>query len=66
MGVVGVSGASGAVVAAYRELLSDPAQAEALGSAARERALDEHTYSHRAQRVLELVGAAAPAAAGTV
>src|SRR3954471_22470573 len=53
-------------VDAYRELLSDPAQAEALGSAARERALDEHTYSHRAKRVLELVGAAARATAGTV
>jgi spore maturation protein CgeB len=53
-------------VDAYRELLSDPAQAEALGSAARERALDEHTYSHRARRVLELVGAVAPAAAGAV
>jgi glycosyltransferase involved in cell wall biosynthesis len=51
---------------AYRELLSDPAQAEALGHAARERALDEHTYSHRARRVLELVGAVAPAAAGRV
>jgi spore maturation protein CgeB len=51
-------------VGAYRELLSDPAQAQALGNAARERALDEHTYSHRARRVLELVGGAVPAAAG--
>src|SRR5215218_865643 len=43
-------------VDAYRELLADPAQAEALGAAARERALDEHTYSHRARRLLELTG----------
>ena len=53
-------------VDAYRALLSDPAQAEALGSAARERALDEHTYSHRARRVLELVGAVVPATAASI
>jgi hypothetical protein len=41
---------------AYRELLADPGQAEELGRRARERALDEHTYAHRARRVLELVG----------
>jgi spore maturation protein CgeB len=49
---------------AYRELLSDPGQAEALGLAARERVLDEHTYAHRARRVLELIGAAVPTAKG--
>jgi len=27
-----------------------------MGRAARERALDEHTYLHRARRVLELLG----------
>jgi spore maturation protein CgeB len=43
-------------VAAYRDLLDDPAQAEELGRRARERVLDEHTYRHRARRVLELVG----------
>jgi glycosyltransferase involved in cell wall biosynthesis len=43
-------------VAAYRELLADPAQAEELGRRARERVLDEHTYLHRARQVLELVG----------
>jgi glycosyltransferase involved in cell wall biosynthesis len=43
-------------LAAYRELLADPGQAEELGRRARERALDEHTYAHRARRVLELVG----------
>jgi hypothetical protein len=42
--------------AAYRDLLADPAQAEELGRRARERVLDEHTYRHRARRLLELVG----------
>ena len=41
--------------AVYRELVSDPAQAEGLGRRARERVLDEHTYRHRARRVLELL-----------
>jgi spore maturation protein CgeB len=48
-------------LAAYRELLGDPAQAEAMGARARERVLDEHTYAHRARRVLELLGLAASA-----
>ena len=39
-------------VAAYRELLADPGQAEELGRRARERVLDEHTYRHRARQVL--------------
>ena len=43
-------------LAAYRELLADPAQAEEMGQRARERVLDEHTYAHRARRLLELVG----------
>jgi len=47
-------------VAAYGELLADPAQAEELGRRARERLLDEHTYAHRAARVLELVGVDQP------
>ena len=47
---------------AYRELLADPAQAEELGARARERALDEHTYAHRARRLLELIGVAVPEA----
>jgi hypothetical protein len=42
--------------AAYRELLGDGGAAEELGARARERALDEHTYAHRARRLLELVG----------
>jgi glycosyltransferase involved in cell wall biosynthesis len=39
----------------YRELLADPAQADELGRRARERVLDEHTYRHRARRLLELL-----------
>ena len=43
-------------VETYRSLLADPGQAEELGRRARERVLDEHTYRHRARRLLELVG----------
>ncbi|MBA2383758.1 MAG: glycosyltransferase [Actinobacteria bacterium] len=46
-------------LAAYRELLGDPAQAEAMGARARERVLDEHTYAHRARQLLSLVGVGA-------
>jgi spore maturation protein CgeB len=42
-------------IAAYGALLDDPAQAEEMGRRARERVLDEHTYRHRARRVLELL-----------
>jgi Glycosyl transferases group 1 len=48
----------------YRELLADPAQAEAMGARARERVLDEHTYAHRARQLLSLLGLAAPVAVG--
>jgi spore maturation protein CgeB len=41
---------------AYRDLLGDPAAAESMGRRARERTLDEHTYAHRARRLLELIG----------
>jgi hypothetical protein len=58
-----VSGADEAA-AAYEELLDDLGRAEELGRAARERALDEHRYVHRARRLLELVGLAAPIAVG--
>ena len=51
-------------VAAYRDLLGDPAQAEELGRRARERVLDEHTYRHRARRLLELIGLREPARVG--
>ena len=47
---------AGEAEAAYSELLADPAQAEEMGRRARERILDEHTYRHRARRLLELVG----------
>jgi glycosyltransferase involved in cell wall biosynthesis len=43
-------------VAAYRDLLDDPGRAEEMGRRARERVLDEHTYRHRARRLLDLVG----------
>jgi spore maturation protein CgeB len=49
-------------VAAYDELLDEPGRAEELGRAARERALDEHTYVDRARRLLQLVGLSVPAA----
>jgi hypothetical protein len=48
-------------VEAYRELLGDPAQAEDLGRRARERVLEEHTYRHRARRLLQLIGLREPA-----
>ena len=51
-------------IAAYEELLGDQTRAEELGRAARERALDEHTYVHRARRLLELLGISVPAVAG--
>jgi spore maturation protein CgeB len=47
---------------AYRQLLDDPGRAEEMGRAARERALDEHTYVHRARRLLELLGVGVPEA----
>jgi spore maturation protein CgeB len=51
-------------VAAYRDLLADPAQAAELGRRARERVLDEHTYRHRARQILELIGLREPAHVG--
>jgi spore maturation protein CgeB len=51
-----VVGSADEAVAAYEELLGDPVQAEEMGRAARERALDEHTYVHRARQLLELIG----------
>jgi glycosyltransferase involved in cell wall biosynthesis len=50
-----VVGDADEAVAAYRDLLDDPAQAEELGRRARERVLDEHTYRHRARRLLDLL-----------
>jgi hypothetical protein len=51
-----VVGDAAEAIAAYRDLLDDPGQAEELGRRARERVLDEHTYRHRARQLLELVG----------
>jgi len=51
-------------LAAYRELVADPAAAEEMGRRARERALDEHTYARRAEQVLELLGLREKAAVG--
>jgi hypothetical protein len=48
-------------LSAYRELSRDRGEAAALGERARERALDEHTFDHRARRLLELIGGAMPA-----
>jgi spore maturation protein CgeB len=52
-----------AALAAYRELVADPAQADAMGARARERVLDEHTYGHRARRLLQLLDLDVPAVA---
>ena len=52
-------------VATYRELLADPGAAEQLGRRARERVLDEHTFAHRARRLLDLVGVGAGATVGS-
>jgi len=43
-------------LAAYRELLSNPAACEEMGQRARARVLAEHTYRQRAQRLLDLLG----------
>jgi spore maturation protein CgeB len=54
---------AGQALEAYRSLLDDPALAESMGARARERVLDEHTYVHRARRLLRLLDidrAAAP------
>jgi glycosyltransferase involved in cell wall biosynthesis len=51
-------------IAAYTGLLDDPAQAEEMGRRAREHVLDEHTYRHRARRLLELVGLGASVRVG--
>ncbi len=55
-----VVGDADEATAAYASLLADPARAEAMGARARERVLDEHTYRHRAARLLDLVGIGAP------
>jgi hypothetical protein len=61
-----VAASAGDAIAAYRELLADPAAAEEMGMRARERLLDEHTYAHRARRVLDLIGVSFPRRVGAV
>jgi hypothetical protein len=51
-----VVGDADEATATYGELLSDGGRLAELGAQARERALDEHTYAHRARRLLELIG----------
>jgi hypothetical protein len=53
---------AGQAAAAYAELLGDSGRAAEMGRAARERALDEHTFLHRARRVLDLLGLGVPEA----
>jgi len=48
---------------AYRDLLADPGAAEEMGARARARVLDEHTYTHRVRRLLELIGVDVPSGA---
>ena len=48
--------------AAYARAARRPGPAEEMGRAARERALDEHTYLHRARRLLDLLGVGVPEA----
>ena len=43
-------------VDAYQELLADGSFAAELGRRLRERVLEEHTYAHRARRLLDLLG----------
>ena len=45
----------------YRELLADSGAAAELGRHARERVLEEHTFAHRARRLLDLLGLREPA-----
>jgi len=48
-------------VETYRDLLADPAAAAELGRRARERIIEEHTFAHRARRLLDLLGLREPA-----
>jgi spore maturation protein CgeB len=51
-----VVGTTEEAAAAYGELLADPAARDAMGERVRARVLDEHSYLHRANRLLELLG----------
>jgi spore maturation protein CgeB len=58
-----VASDAGEAVSAYTELLADPGQAAEMGRHARERVVDEHTYRHRAHRLLGLLDIGVPEAA---
>jgi glycosyltransferase involved in cell wall biosynthesis len=51
-----VVGSAEAAASAYEELLGDPAYLRTIGERARARVLDEHTYAHRARRLLAILG----------
>jgi spore maturation protein CgeB len=51
-------------VSTYRDLIADPEAAADLGRRARERLLDEHTFVHRARRLLDLLGVGESAPVG--
>jgi len=51
-------------VSTYRDLIADPESAADLGRRARERVLDEHTFVHRARRLLDLLGVGESAPVG--
>jgi glycosyltransferase involved in cell wall biosynthesis len=51
-------------VSTYRDLIADPEAAADLGRRARERVLDEHTFVHRARRLLDLLGVGESAPVG--
>ena len=52
---------SAEAVATYRRLLADPSTRRELGTRARQRLLQELTYTHRAQQLLNILGWRAPA-----
>ena len=55
-----VVGSTEEATSAYTELLGDPSSLRAMGERARARVLEEHTYAHRARRLLALLDLQAP------
>ena len=58
-----VVGSAEEAASAYQELLGDPSSLRAMGERARARVLEEHTYKHRARRLLAILGLDSGAAA---
>ena len=56
-------GSAEEAASAYQELLGDPSSLRAMGERARARVLEEHTYKHRARRLLAILGLDSGAAA---